>query len=239
MSCGSSTVLIDCGFTIKETEKRLQRFQLTPADLTAVLVTHEHGDHIGGVGPFARRHKVPVYSTAGTYFSGRFGALPEHHFISSHQSFALGDLTVCPVPVPHDAKEPVQYVFQGNGKKLGVLTDLGSISRHVIQQYKGCDALLLECNHCPEMLSQGDYPLSLKQRVAGDLGHLSNEQTAQLVAMLSENSQQAWQHLVLAHISEKNNSVEQATKVLAGQLGKARNTLFACQQQGFDWLYIE
>jgi len=238
ITSGETCVLVDCGFTIKETESRLLRLNIQPQQLTAILVTHEHSDHISGVGPFARKHKLPVHSTAGTFLSGKFGDLPEHNFVNPHQSFQLQDITVRPVPVPHDAKEPVQYVFVSEGKTLGVLTDLGSVSRHVVQQYSNLDALVLECNHCPELLANGPYPPSLKYRVGGDLGHLSNQQAAQFLSTLTQHSEAEWQHLVLAHLSEQNNALDRVKKVLAEHLQKAQNAHFACQRDGFDWLEI-
>ncbi len=231
---GDTCVLIDCGFTIKETEQRLARLDVSVERLSAILVTHEHSDHIGGVGPFARRHDVPVYITAGTHRSGKTGEVPQLHIIDSHDTFVLGELTIIPVPVPHDSREPVQYVLAANNKKLGVLTDLGSLTRHVTEQYRDCDALILECNHCPGMLQVGPYPPSVKERVAGDWGHLSNEQAAAFL----DQVEGGLQHLVLAHLSEQNNSLEQVKAVMADRLKKAQNTLFACQQQGFDWLTI-
>lgn len=228
-------VLVDCGFSLKETELRLQRLQITPQELSAILVTHEHSDHISGVGALARKYAVPVYLTAGTLRSGRIGEVPRHHIINSHDLFQLGNLAIQPVAVPHDAKEPVQYVFRSDKSVLGILTDLGSITSHVIEHYRHCDALLLEANHCPQMLDDGPYPLHLKERVAGDWGHLSNQQSAILLQAMTK----PLKHLVLAHLSEQNNHPSRVEEHLRPHWPQADNVLFACQKKGFDWLSIE
>lgn len=228
-------VLVDCGFSVRETEVRLRRLQLEPEKLAAILVTHEHNDHISGVGALARKYGLPVYLTAGTWHSGRIGDIRSHRIINNHQAFQIGKLTIQPVAVPHDAREPVQYVFRSGSLALGVLTDLGSITPHVIEQYRHCDALLLEANHCLEMLEDGPYPAGLKQRVGGDWGHLSNQQTAILLQAMTK----PLKHLVLAHLSEQNNHPSRVEEYLRPYWPKAANVLFANQQQGFDWLLIE
>jgi len=228
-------VLVDCGFSLKETEIRLQRLKIEPAQLTAILVTHEHSDHIGGVGALARKYALPVYLTAGTWRSGRIGEIPNHQIINSHERFHVGSLEVQTVSVPHDAKEPVQYIFRSGQFSLGVLTDLGNITPHVLEQYRHCDALLLEANHCAEMLKNGPYPEMLKQRVGSDWGHLSNEQTAILLRAMTK----PLKHLVLAHLSEQNNHPSRVEEYLRPYWLQAANVLFACQKTGFDWLSIE
>ncbi len=226
--------MVDCGFSLKETEQRLSRLGVSPEKLSAIFVTHEHSDHISGVGSLARKYNIPVYLTAGTWHSGRIGEVPNVELIPSHGSFVLGELTISPVAVPHDAREPVQYIFQADGKTLGVLTDLGSITQGVTDHYADCDALVLEANHCPWMLDNGPYPESLKQRVGSDWGHLSNEQTHVFLETLTK----PLKYLVLAHLSEQNNSRNKVQQVLESQLQKAENVLFACQRQGFNWLSI-
>jgi len=226
-------VLLDNGFTIAQTEQRLARLGKTPQDLTAIIVTHEHGDHIKGVGPFARRHKTPVWMTPGTARAERAGRLPELNFFNSHQSFAIGDLALSPFPVPHDAHEPAQFVFGDGNRRLGVLTDVGCWTPHIEQQLSHCDALMLECNHDSDMLYGGSYPPSLKQRVGGRHGHLSNAQSAALLGRL-ENGK--LQHLVAAHLSEENNQPQLAQQALAEALGCERDWIaIADQEQGLDW----
>lgn len=229
-------LLLDCGFTVKETELRLQNFNKSPADLAAIVVTHEHSDHIKGVGALARKYKLPVYMTSGTYQSGRFGNLTTLNLINSHESFQINQMTVHPIPVPHDAREPCQFVFQNGKKRLGVLTDLGSITPYVRQQYTGLDALLLECNHDPDMLKEGPYPYPLKQRILGDYGHLSNAQAAQLLGAIDIDS---LQHLIVSHISQQNNTVEHVTAELMRAFPRGIQGLkLADQESGFDWCQI-
>ncbi|TQV85618.1 MBL fold metallo-hydrolase [Exilibacterium tricleocarpae] len=233
---GDDCVLIDCGFTVKETQRRLARLGVAAEQLAAVLVTHEHSDHLSGVAPLARRYRLPVYMTPGTYKARDLGELPALELIHGYQSFSVGSLDVTPVAVPHDAREPAQFVVQAAGKRLGVLTDLGSITPHVENHYADCDALVLEANHDPGMLAAGPYPVSLKRRVGGPWGHLSNLQTAGFLARLERRR---LQHLVVAHISQKNNSLALAQAALTDKISGIARVHYACQDQGFDWLSIE
>ncbi len=226
-------LLLDCGFTLKETVRRLARLGKEPHQLDAILVTHEHSDHISGVGPLARKYGIPVYMTAGTCQSNRIGKIERLEQISSHDLFVIKDLQVQPIPVPHDAREPCQYIFEDGAKKLGVLTDLGSITPFVRQSYAKLNGLLLECNHDLDMLNQGPYPYRLKQRVGGDYGHLNNQQAAQL---LTEIELQGLQHLVVSHISEQNNTPEFAAKAVAEAMDCKSDWLtIADQNNGFGW----
>jgi phosphoribosyl 1,2-cyclic phosphodiesterase len=229
------SLLIDCGFGIKETELRLARLGKSPRDLTAILVTHEHSDHIKGVAPLARRYQLPVYMTPGTWHSKNLGELPTLNLIQSYASFELNGLVITPVAVPHDAREPAQFVVEYAGVRLGILTDLGSITPHVEAAYQTCDAILLEANHDPFMLASGPYPPSLKRRVGGQWGHLSNQQAA---GFLQRIDTQRLQHLVVAHISQKNNSLEIARATLGPVTQSVKQVTYACQDQGFDWLTV-
>ncbi|HIG41871.1 MAG TPA: MBL fold metallo-hydrolase [Gammaproteobacteria bacterium] len=233
---GKTCILIDLGFTLKETERRLRRLGKTPEDVHAVLVTHEHADHIHGVAPFARKYNQPVYLTPGTFNHKKMGVLPRLHKVNCHRPFRIGSLGIEPVPVPHDAREPCQYLISSNGLKIGMLTDLGHISPYVEQQYAMCHALLLECNHDVEMLSNGPYPYQLKQRVNGDHGHLNNEQAAGLLAKMELEK---LQHLVISHLSEKNNKPKLAEQAVSRVLSGWRGTLhIADQEAGFDWIEL-
>ncbi len=242
-SRGNSTVvewaqgalLVDCGFSVKETELRLLRLGKMAKDITAILVTHEHSDHIKGVAALARRHQLPVFITPGTYYSRDMGELPQLNLIHAYTPFVIDGLSVTPVAVPHDAREPAQFVFEYAGLRLGILTDLGSITPHVEASYQACDALLLEANHDPVMLASGRYPPSLKQRVGGQWGHLSNQQAAGFLRRL--NTLQL-QHLVVAHISQQNNSLDLARAALEPVTQQVKQVTYACQDQGFDWLAV-
>ncbi len=228
-------LLVDCGFTIKEVERRMERLDRRVQDITAVLVTHEHGDHIKGVPPLSRKYKLPVYMTPGTFHARDLGKLPALTLIEGYQPFACGDLQVVPVAVPHDAREPAQFVCVVGDKRLGILTDLGSISAHVEAHYCDCDALLLEANHDPTMLAFGPYPPSLKQRVGGAWGHLSNEQAAGFLARVDSDR---LKRLVVGHISQKNNSLERAQALLQEVTADIPDVLYACQDEGFGWIEV-
>ena len=229
-------LLLDNGFSIKETEFRLQRLGLDAKQLTAILVTHEHGDHIRGVGPLARKYGIPVWTSRGTASHVGLGKLPELQFIDVHQPLQLDNIEVQPFPVPHDAREPCQFTFSDGAKRLGVLTDTGSTTAHIIDQLSGCDALMLECNHDVTMLANSTYPDPLKARVGGRFGHLSNSQAAELVAQLDTRS---LQHLVAAHLSEQNNTSELARDALSDVLNCEADWIDVAQQQtGLDWRAI-
>ncbi|MBD2858310.1 MBL fold metallo-hydrolase [Spongiibacter sp. KMU-158] len=231
----SSCLLIDCGFTIKETERRMARLGRSPSDLSAILVTHEHSDHIKGVLPLARKYKLPVYSSFGTaeYDGMRAQECWRGLVLDSVQQIA--GIAVTPVVVPHDAREPCQFIFEHRQRRFGLLTDLGSITPHIRAHYGNCDALLLECNHDVPMLRVGPYPPSLKRRVGGDWGHLNNEQAASL---LESCEVPRLQHVVMAHLSEQNNTAELARAAVAPRLECSEALLSADQESGFDWLEI-
>lgn len=225
--------MIDCGFTLKEVVRRLNQQGIDPAELTAVLVTHEHGDHINGVGALCRRYQLPLYTTPGTHLSGKLGQLPDWRQINPEHPFAIQDLEVWPVTVPHDAREPVQFIVGNGAQRLGVLTDLGCITPHVVRHYRRCQGLVLEANHDPDLLARGPYPPSLKRRVGGDYGHLSNQQAAGLLEHLEPNQ---LSHLVASHLSEQNNCPDLARSTLAAGLNTTPDWVtLADQDSGFDW----
>ena len=233
---GDTRVLVDCGFSCAETEKRLARLSLQPGDLDAILVTHEHSDHIAGVARLSRRYQLPVWMTAGTHAAHKGGELAEYHCINSHRALRIGDLQVQPFPVPHDAREPCQFVFSDGRRRLGLLTDVGSITAHLLQALDHLDALILECNHDPGMLADGPYPPALKQRVGGPYGHLSNQQAANILDKINTDR---LQHLVAAHISEKNNDPQLALGCLAAVVGESSFGILAANQPGgMPWLGV-
>ncbi|MDD5241212.1 MAG: MBL fold metallo-hydrolase [Sulfuricella sp.] len=230
-------LLLDCGFSTREMVARLSRLELRPEDFAGILVTHEHADHIGGVDRFARKYALPVWLTHGTLTNyTQTQALPDIRLIDGHSAFQVGEIEVQPFHVPHDAREPVQYVFSNGHRRLGVLTDTGNSTPHIESVLSGCDALVLECNHDPDMLRDGPYPQALKQRVAGRLGHLDNSAAARLLASL-DNSR--LQHLIAAHLSEKNNTPELARTALSGILNCEPGWIgVAGQSGGFGWRQI-
>lgn len=236
---GETALLIDCGFSARELELRLAGLGMAASSLSAIVVTHEHNDHIAGVGAVARKHKLPVWLSHGSYSAGqrRLGELPERHTLNCHQRFTIGELELQPFPVPHDAREPCQLVLGDGERRLGILTDTGRSTQHIESCLDACDALILECNHDLQMLASGPYPPSLQGRVGGELGHLSNEQSAALLGRLNTAR---LQHLVAAHISEKNNRPELATAALSGVLGCEPEWIaLADQDSGLGWREIQ
>lgn len=244
VEAGSTRVLLDCGFSARDTTRRLARLGLVPADLSGIVVTHEHDDHVGGVMAFAERHDLPVWLTWGTFqamgASNRPGdpaiADPPSgrcRFLEGDVPFALGEVEVHAFPVPHDAREPVQYVFSDGDRRLGVLTDIGEPTPHVERMLSGCDALVLECNHERDLLERGAYPRWLKARVGGTFGHLANDQAGALLARL-DRSRLA--HVVAAHLSERNNTPDHARAALASALGCEPEWIaVASQADGLGW----
>ena len=235
---GSTRVLLDCGFGTAELKARLARLRLTPQDLDAVVVTHEHEDHAGGVPRLARKFGVPVFLTYGTMcaMGPAGGALPDMTIIDSHAPFEIGDVEVRPFPVPHDAREPAQFVFSDGSACLGVLTDVGSTTPHVAKMLSGLEGLVIECNHDRAMLADGPYPPRLKERIGSRLGHLDNDTAAELVRGL-DCSRLA--HLVAAHLSQQNYTPDLARAALAGALGCAPDWIaVATQDSGFAWREI-
>jgi phosphoribosyl 1,2-cyclic phosphodiesterase len=239
VQAGQTVLLMDCGFSVAETVARLARLGLEAAQLSGIIVTHEHSDHISGVARMARQHAIPVWMTHGTLRAqpGQLGDLPNVTEIDPHTPFAIGDVQVRPYIVPHDAAEPVQYIFGGDGApKLGVLTDAGCATPHIEEMLHGCDALVLECNHDEAMLASGDYPYFLKQRVGGRMGHLSNAAAARLLARLDTSR---LKHIAAAHLSRKNNTPELAVAALSGALGCEKEWIaVATQEDGLDWREI-
>ena len=236
---GTTRVLLDCGFSIRETLFRLDRLGLAPHDLSAIVVTHEHSDHIAGVTRLANKYQLPVYLSHGScHFLRTLDQTPHTvTIIDSHTAFAIGDLWVEPFPVPHDAREPIQFVFGDGVCRLGVLTDTGMITPHIVQILSGCDGLMLECNHDREMLANGPYPPGLKQRVGGRYGHLDNAAAA---ALLREIDTTRLRHVIAAHLSQKNNSPQLARSALAEALCCAPDWIdIADQALGFNWRSLD
>ncbi len=230
---GDTLLLTDCGFTVAECERRLARLGRAPSDISAILVTHEHSDHGRGVESFAHRHDLPVYASCGTAAALALDGGVALTCINTQQSFTIGAIRVHAYPVPHDAREPTQFVFEAAGRRLGLLTDAGCVTPHIERTLSGCNALILECNHDVEMLASGPYPPQLRARVGGDYGHLSNRQAAALLARLHHPGLGL---VVAAHLSEKNNRPELAGAALGAALnGKATRLELAGQDAGLDW----
>jgi phosphoribosyl 1,2-cyclic phosphodiesterase len=229
-------VLLDCGFGIREVERRLARLGCEPGGIDGILVTHEHGDHVGGVFRLARAHGIPVHLTYGTLRACPQAAGCESlvRVIDSHRAFELGGLRVEPFPVPHDAREPVQYVIDDGDGRLGVLTDIGHPTPHLVQALSRLTALVLETNHDAALLADSAYPVSLKRRISGRYGHLENAESARVLAALDRSR---LRRVVAAHLSRQNNRPDLARQALAPVLGwDASDVLVADQDDGLDWV---
>jgi phosphoribosyl 1,2-cyclic phosphodiesterase len=232
---GSTLLMVDCGLPCKIVEERLQAVGRQPRDVMAILVTHEHTDHAQGVAAFSRRYNTPVWTTAGT--ASAMPTITRVHHLSCHRSLTIGAIDVQPYPVPHDAREPCQFTFAADGRRLGMLTDAGHVTQHMVERLKDCDALALECNHDLESLQRGPYPDSLKARVGSRFGHLNNHQTTELLHRLDATRVQ-W--LLGLHLSERNNSPEHVRATLRPALENARYALhLASQDAPTAWLAVE
>lgn len=216
---GRTVVLVDCGISCARALAGLRWAGIAPADLDAVLLSHEHSDHLQGVPLLRQRLNLPVYATAGTLRASigldAEGASP----LPGHGTVAIGDLLVTTFPVPHDAAEPVGFAIEFAGERVVVATDLGHVPSHLLEECRQADLVVLEANHCPAMLASGPYPHHLKVRIRGDDGHLSNQQTAEAIASgISGAIQTFW----LAHLSRTNNSPPRALAAAQAALAAAR-----------------
>lgn len=235
---GRTRVLIDAGFGPRETGRRLARLGVGATEIDAVLVTHEHSDHIGGAYACASRFGWRLLATAGTLAAWTRGESDvAGEAIDSHRGFAFGDMLVEPFPVPHDAREPVQFVLGDGARRLGVLTDAGHVTPHMVAMLDGCDAIVLECNHDLDLLAAGNYPQALKTRIAGPQGHLDNQAAGSLLARIDKAR---LRHVIAAHLSEENNSPELAQAALCRSLNCDASWVgVANQAVGFDWREIQ
>lgn len=231
-------VLIDCGFPLRELDRRLAHIGLRSTDLDAVFVTHEHGDHIGSALALARRDGLALWMSRGTWRAVRRPELPEPiRFARDGEPVAIGALELHPFTVSHDAEEPLQLRCSERERRLGVLTDAGSITPHLIDSLQGCHALLLECNHDRELLAGSRYPPSLKARIGGRYGHLANDTAAQILAACLHDG---LRHLVAAHLSEENNRPELVRATLGDLWGEERaEIVIADPAHGFAWITVE
>ena len=232
-----TAILVDCGFSMRETERRLQGLSREMQQITAILVTHEHGDHVRGVASLSKKYGIPVWSSRGTAKAAKLEGLEHWNCIDIHQKFEIDAIQIQPVPVPHDAKEPCQFVFSDGDWRIGVLTDTGSITPYIEEQYSACDAFILEANHDEEMLANGSYPTSLKHRVGGNYGHLNNGQAKDLLSSIDISK---LQYLVASHISDKNNTVALARDKMSEALDMDASWIdVASQDEGLDWRVLK
>ena len=232
-----TVLLLDCGLALTETERRLARLGLEPAQVSGILITHEHGDHACGAFDFAAAHRVTVYLTHGTLAAlkaeGKVLDGVPLCIVNGRQSFFIDGLQLNPFTVPHDAREPVQYVLSDGASKVGVLTDVGISTPHVVAMLSGLHALVLECNYDHDMLWNGSYPRWLKERIAGPFGHLDNRESERILAAIDRSR---LKHVIGAHLSQSNNRPELARAALARALGCEESWIsLATQADGFGW----
>lgn len=239
VSDGETSVLIDAGFSGKELQKRMAAAGLNPSALSAVVVTHEHQDHLKGVGIICRRLSAAAWFSKDTWEASRHsvGKLSAVNHFTPGKNFAIGKLSFSPFSVSHDAADPVGFTVSGGGVKIGVATDLGLATKVVAHHLRGCKAILLEANHDPQMLEEGPYPWHLKQRVRSRHGHLSNQDSRDLLGrVLSPDVS----HVILGHLSETNNRPEIALSVVAEALnGHKAELIAACQWQAAKIIRIK
>ena len=233
----TTRLLIDAGFSLRELESRLARAGIGLSELDAVFVTHEHGDHIGCAVTLAERYDLPIWMSRGTWRAIGESARPRRlSFARDGEAIAVGDLMLRPFTVAHDAAEPLQLRCSDGENCLGVLTDLGSITEHMLDGIAGCAALVLECNHDEAMLAASRYPPSLKARIGGRYGHLSN---ALAVELLGSGVAGHLRHLVAAHLSRENNRPEIVRTALASAWGsRPEDLVVADPLLGFGWLQL-
>lgn len=215
---GRTSLFIDAGFSGVEIQRRLESIGLALESLTAILVTHEHNDHVSGVGVVSRRANLPVYSNPGTHRAAekRVGKLFARQEFGTGEQFSLGDLQVHPFAISHDTADPVGFVISDGKHSVGYCTDTGKVTTLIEHHLKGCDILVLESNHDPIMLREGPYPIHLQQRVRSSQGHLANEDAGRFLQKIAG---QKLQHVVLAHLSEVNNLPELAMLTATQHLG--------------------
>lgn len=236
---GPNTIrlLVDCGFGQKQLDQRLALAGLQASQIDAIFITHEHGDHVGCAPQWATRHRIPMWMSHGTHAAI---GLPDWdgllHIARDTVAVDLGGLTITPFTVPHDAREPLQLRCSSGDAQLGILTDLGHATSHVLEQLMGCQAMLLECNHDTDLLAASRYPAFLKQRVGGLYGHLANQAAAEIAQALAIGG---LRHIMAAHLSEQNNRPELALAALAEAPGCEQITLgVANAAAGTDWLTV-
>lgn len=235
-STTNTRVLLDCGFSIREMEKRLTYSNINPSSLSAIIVTHEHIDHARSAFSLAKKYHIPIWMSYGTFNAlGKTKNDALIHFCKDGDRLDIGDLEFTAFTVPHDAKEPLQFHVTNGRLKLGVLTDLGKVPSHVTRLLHHCDALILECNHDPQMLINSSYPSFLKSRIRSDYGHLSNEDA---IKFIEETDTSKLKKIIAAHLSQQNNCRTLVQEKLETITKNCVEIIVACQDEGFNWIEL-
>lgn len=233
----STTVMLDCGFGIREMTSRLRRAGCEPADLSAIIVTHEHSDHAGSALTLAKRYQIPLWMSYGTFQSlGKDFSGVELNFCRDGDSFSVNDVQINAFTVSHDAREPLQFSVCDGRVKFGVLTDTGQVTPHISNALKGCDALMIECNYDERMLEKSAYPFYLKKRISSIYGHLSNHCAAEF---LNQYGFSRLKTVIGAHLSQNNNLPELAKTAIDAVVGcNTIEVVMATQDEGFGWMEV-
>jgi phosphoribosyl 1,2-cyclic phosphodiesterase len=223
---GKKFLLIDAGLSGKQIENKLREVDVDPKNLSAILVSHEHSDHICGVGILSRRYNIPIYANDGTWsgMASKIGNIKDENIkcFKSNENFSIGDFNIRPYKISHDANEPVGFSIANDNIKISIATDLGYISEDIIEEIKDSNLVILESNHDEEMLKAGSYPYSLKRRVLSNIGHLSNEAAGNaIVDLVSKNVKS----ILLAHLSKENNFPELAIATVKNILDSKKITI--------------
>ena len=236
----NTTLLIDCGFGLNETISRLDRYGIHPDQLDAILITHEHEDHINGAFSLSNKYNIPIYLSHGTFKMAQKKINTNYNilfnFIHNTKPFSINELKITPIPVPHDAREPFQFMFESNSKSLAIITDLGFVTNYLIKTLKEITALVIECNHDKGMLNNSDYPQSLKDRIGGMYGHLENMEAIRLLKAINHKGI-SW--IAAAHLSEKNNDENLVRQLIAEATNKEMEVIKVIDQKdGLNWLAV-
>jgi phosphoribosyl 1,2-cyclic phosphodiesterase len=235
-----SLLMVDCGFAIQDIVLRLDRLNESPENITGILLTHEHEDHVKGAFRLANKFKIPVWLSYGTFKMCEKHMIKSYeidlNIIDSHNTFEIENFIIQPFPVPHDAREPIQFTLSDGNHKLGILTDTGSSTPHIEKMLQKLDALIIEFNHDLSLLESSEYTFSLKKRIRGKLGHLDNQTAAEILGKIQFKQ---LKHLVAAHLSEKNNSEDLVKEAIVEKIGCERDWIkIATQIGGTSWQVI-
>ncbi|MDF2486014.1 MAG: hypothetical protein K0R46_2182 [Herbinix sp.] len=226
----NTNLLVDAGVSAKRIENGLNGIDIMPDTIQGILITHEHSDHVSGLGILARRYHIPIYATYETACAidqiKSLGDIPKelYHYVKPNETFMINDICVEPFSTSHDAVKPVCYTMQSEGHKIGVATDLGKYDDYIVSMLEGSELLFIEANHDVNMLMVGKYPYYLKQRILGDRGHLSNDSSANLINRLIHPK---LQHIFLAHLSKENNYEELAYETVCCELSSRGSSFSA------------
>lgn len=234
---GADALLIDCGLSLRQLERRLALLECSPEAILAILITHEHDDHVAGAAALSRKYRIPILTSHGTASAARERLAQAYgiEHLYPDRGIDFGQFHIQPVLVPHDAREPCQFVVSDGEVRFGMLTDIGQVTPHLLREFGGLDALVLEFNHDPALLADSVYPPFLRERIAGPYGHLSNPQA---VAMLGALDTSRLHTLVAAHLSEKTNRAALVADHLHRHAPAATRCLIAEQQAPLPWLAV-